>query len=287
MQLIRSAADMLRWSRDQRASGHTIGFVPTMGFLHEGHLSLMRIADAATDRVVASIFVNPTQFAPGEDLDRYPRDEAGDLDKCRSAGVDVVFLPTEEEMYPPGAMTFVTVEDLSRNLCGVSRPTHFRGVATVVSILFNQVQPDVAVFGQKDFQQLRVIERMTADLGFPIAIIGGPIVREPDGLAMSSRNAYLTDDQRAQAPALRRALLRAAEIASTGTVAAADLISGIRIRIERQPLAEIDYIELVDAADLQPFSGTVDRPARVALAVRFGLTRLIDNLSLGPGAPTP
>lgn len=287
MQLIHTADAMRRWSRDQRAGGHTVGFVPTMGFLHEGHLSLMRIAGERTGRVVASIFVNPTQFAPGEDLDRYPRDEEGDLDKCRSVGVDAVFLPPVHEMYPPGAKTFVTVHDLSGGLCGVSRPIHFRGVATVVSILFNQVEPDVAVFGCKDFQQLRVIERMTADLGFPIEIVGGPIVREHDGLAMSSRNAYLTDDQRAQAPALRRALLWAVDAAGAGTMDAADLLRGIRDRIEEQPLAEIDYVALVDADDLQPLEGVVDHAARVAVAVRFGPTRLIDNAPLGPGAPAP
>lgn len=287
MQLIRTAEAMLRWSRDQRAAGHTVGFVPTMGFLHEGHLSLMRIAGDRADKVVASIFVNPTQFAPGEDLERYPRDEQGDLDKCGSAGVDAVFLPPEEQMYPPGARTFVTVHGLSGELCGVSRPTHFRGVATVVSILFNQVQPDVAVFGCKDFQQLRVIERMTADLGFPIEIVGGPIVREADGLAMSSRNAYLTAEQRAQAPALRRALLEAYEAAAAGEAMAEGLAAGIRRGIAEQPLAEIDYVEIVDAGDLQPCSGAVDRPARAAVAVRFGQTRLIDNLALGPGAPAP
>jgi pantoate--beta-alanine ligase len=287
MQLIKTAWEMLRWSRDQRAAGHTIGFVPTMGFLHEGHLSLMRIAGARADKVVASIFVNPTQFAPGEDLERYPRDEQGDLDKCRGVGVDAVFLPPTEEMYPPGAKTLVTVNELGGGLCGGSRPTHFRGVATVVSILFNQVQPDVAVFGQKDFQQLRVIERMTSDLGFPVQIVGGPIVREVDGLAMSSRNAYLTAEQRAQAPALRRALLGAAEAAAGGEATAEGLVEGIRRDITRQPLAEIDYIEIVDAVDLQSCTGTVDRPARAAVAVRFGQTRLIDNLPLGPGAPAP
>ncbi len=287
MQLIKTAWEMLRWSRDQRAAGHTVGFVPTMGFLHEGHLSLMRIAGKRTDKVVASIFVNPTQFAPSEDLDRYPRDEQGDLDKCRSVGVDAVFLPAVEEMYPPGAKTFVTVDELGGGLCGVSRPTHFRGVATVVSILFNQVQPDVAVFGCKDFQQLRVIEQMTADLGFPVQIVGGPIVREDDGLAMSSRNAYLTAEQRAQAPALRRALLGAAEAAARGEATAEELAEGIRRHIDEQPLAEIDYVEIVDADDLQPCTGTVDRPARVAVAVRFGQTRLIDNLALGPGSPAP
>jgi pantoate--beta-alanine ligase len=287
MQLIHTAWEMLRWSRDQRAAGHTVGFVPTMGFLHEGHLSLMRIAGTRADKVVASIFVNPTQFAPGEDLDRYPRDEEGDLDKCRSVGVDAVYLPPVREMYPPGARTFVTVHDLSGSLCGVSRPTHFRGVATVVSILFNQVQPDVAVFGQKDFQQLRVIERMTSDLGFPVQIVGGAIVREDDGLAMSSRNAYLTAEQRNQAPVLRRALLGAFEAATDGRATAEGLAVGIRRLIAEQPLAEIDYIEIVDADDLQPCDGTVDRPARAAVAVRFGQTRLIDNLALGPGAPVP
>jgi len=253
-----------------------------MGYLHEGHLSLMRIAAQRCDSVVASIFVNPTQFGPDEDLDRYPRDEEGDLAKCRGVGVSAVFLPPVEEMYPPGAQTFVTVERVSRGLCGASRPIHFRGVATVVSLLFNIVEPDLAVFGDKDYQQLRVIQQMVSDLRFPIEIVGGPIARESDGLAMSSRNAYLTPDQRVQAPALNRALRWAAAEVAAGRADSDALRAGIRARIERQPLARVDYVEVVDAATVEPAEGRLEAPARAAVAVHFGATRLIDNVALVP-----
>ena len=287
MQLIRTADEMRAWSRAARARGERVGFVPTMGFLHEGHLGLMRIAGERAEAVVASIFVNPTQFAPGEALDRYPRDEEGDLAGCREVGCHAVFLPSVEEMYPAGAQTFVTVEQLSGGLCGTSRPTHFRGVATVVSLLFNVVEPDVAVFGAKDFQQLRVIEQMVRDLRFPIEIVGGPIVREPDGLAMSSRNAYLQPDERAQAPVLREALLAAAaRVAAEGGDAGA-VRAAIRARIETQPLAAVDYIDVVDRETLEPLSGPVVREARAAVAVEFGATRLIDNIALLPPSGGP
>ena len=282
MELIHSADEMLWWSRAARTRGESVGFVPTMGFLHEGHLSLMRIAGERCERVVASIFVNPTQFGPGEDLDRYPRDEEGDLAKCRSVGVSAVFLPPVEEMYPPGAQTFVTVEQISRGLCGASRPVHFRGVATVVALLFNIVEPDVAVFGDKDFQQLRVIQQMVRDLRFPIEIVGGAIARESDGLALSSRNAYLTPDQRTQAPALDRALRWAAAQVAAGWTDTEGLRAAIRERIERQPLAEVDYVEVVDSVTVQPVVGDITSPARAAVAARFGATRLIDNIALIP-----
>ena len=282
MELIHDAAAMLQWSRAARARGDTVGFVPTMGFLHEGHLGLMRIAGERCDRVVASIFVNPTQFGPNEDLARYPRDEHGDLAKCREVGVSAVFLPPLEEMYPPGAQTFVTVEQVSRGLCGASRPVHFRGVATVVGLLFNIVEPDVAVFGDKDFQQLRVIQQMVRDLRFPIEIVGGPIARESDGLAMSSRNAYLSPEQRSQAPALNRTLRWAAAEVSAGWTDTERLRGAIRERIERQPLAEVGYVEVVDAATVEPIAGDIAGPARAAVAVRFGATRLIDNIALTP-----
>ncbi len=285
MQLIRDARAMRDWSRTARSEGARVGFVPTMGFLHEGHLSLMRIAHEHADRVVVSIFVNPTQFAPGEDLDRYPRDEEGDLAGCRAQGVDAVFLPPVEQMYPPGSETLVTPGGLARELCGQSRPTHFRGVATVVSMLFNIVEPDAAVFGEKDFQQLCVIQRMVRDLAFPLTIVPGPIVREPDGLAMSSRNAYLGTDQRSQAVVLNRSLRAAAERVGAGERDCAALVAGVRETIGEQPLAEIDYVELVDAGTLLPVSGQLADPARLAVAVRFGATRLIDNIQLTPAAP--
>ena len=282
MQLIRDATSMRAWSRAARGRGETVGFVPTMGYLHEGHLSLVRIAAQRCERVVVSIFVNPTQFAPGEDLDRYPRDEAGDLARCRAEGVAAVFYPAVEEMYPPGAQTFVTVEQVSWGLCGGNRPVHFRGVATVVSLLFNVVEPDVAVFGEKDYQQLAVIRRMVRDLGFPIEIVGGPIIREPDGLAMSSRNAYLGDEERRQATAHSRALRWAARELADGTADSDLLRAGMRQRISEQPLADIDYVEIVDATTLDPIEDELTAPARAAVAVRFGKTRLIDNLALIP-----
>jgi len=282
MELIHGADAMLQWSRAARARGETVGFVPTMGFLHDGHLSLMRVAGERCDRVVASIFVNPTQFGPNEDLARYPRDEEGDLAKCRDVGVAAVFLPPVEEMYPPGAQTFVTVEQISRGLCGASRPIHFRGVATVVSLLFNIVEPDLAVFGEKDYQQLCVIRQMVRDLRFPIEVVGAPTGRESDGLAMSSRNAYLTPEQRAQAPALNRALRWAAAEVSAGRTGADALRAAIRARIERQPLARVDYIDVVDAVTVEPVAGAIQAPARAAVAVHFGATRLIDNIALVP-----
>ncbi len=283
MQLIRDAAEMRRWTRRARAGGLRVGFVPTMGFLHEGHLSLMRLAGQRADRVVCSIFVNPTQFAPGEDLDRYPRDEEGDLRKCRETGVDAVFMPPAEQVYPPGSRTWVTVEGLTDHLCGRSRPTHFRGVATVVTILLHMVDPDVAVFGEKDYQQLRVIQRLVRDLALPVEIVGGPIVRESDGLAMSSRNAYLDERQRAQATVLVRSLRLAEDAVAAGERDAAALLEAVRASVGEASEAHLDYVEIVDEQTLQPIDGRLERPARLALAVRFGQTRLIDNGPLVPG----
>ena len=285
MQLIHDPATMRAWSREQRVRGERVGFVPTMGFLHEGHLSLVRIARRHAKRSVVSIFVNPTQFGPGEDLDRYPRDEEGDLAGCRAEGVDVVYLPPAGSMYPPGAQTWVTVEGLTNGLCGRSRPTHFRGVTTVVTILLHQVEPDVAVFGEKDYQQLQSIRRVVRDLAMAVEIVPGPIVREPGGLAMSSRNAYLTDEQREQALELNRSLRWAADQVAGGRRGVAGLVSDMSGRIERQPLAEVDYVEVVDTDSLQPVEGSLDRPARMALAVRFGGCRLIDNWPMEPPRP--
>jgi pantoate--beta-alanine ligase len=266
-----------------RAAGLRVGLVPTMGYLHEGHLSLVRLARARADRVVVSIFVNPTQFGPDEDLARYPRDEAGDLAKLGAEGVSLTFCPPAVEMYPPGAQTFVTVERLPQHLCGLSRPTHFRGVATVVTQLFAICLPHVAVFGEKDYQQLLVIRRMTADLHLPVEIVGGPVVREPDGLAMSSRNAYLSADERRRAPALNEALGWAAAQVRKETVAVGALQAELARRIGAAG-GEIDYVRIVDDATLEavPPEATIDRPVRAAVAVFFGRTRLIDNRRLAP-----
>ncbi len=282
MQLIDDPSAMRAWSRAARAGGETVGFVPTMGFLHEGHLSLMRLSKARADRTAVSIFVNPTQFAPDEDLDRYPQDTEGDLAKCRAVGVDAVYLPPVEAMYPPGSQTWVTVEGLSGGLCGRDRPTHFRGVTTVVSILLHQVEPDLAVFGEKDYQQLQIIARMVRDQGFATEIVPGPIVREADGVAMSSRNANLAADERVQARALNRSLRWAAEQVAAGQRDVATLAEAVGARIDEQPLAQVQYVEVVDAETLQPVTGALERPARMALAVRFPGARLIDNWPLHP-----
>jgi pantoate--beta-alanine ligase len=276
LQVIRSVADIRAWRREV-AGG--VGLVPTMGFLHEGHLSLVRAARARDDRVVVSIFVNPAQFGPNEDLARYPRDEARDLELLDGEGVDIVFAPEVQEVYPEGFSTYVSVEGLTSRLEGASRPTHFRGVTTVVLKLLNVVQPDRAYFGRKDAQQLAVIRRMVGDLDLPVAIEGLPIVREADGVAMSSRNAYLTVEERAAALALSRSLRIAKELYAKGERDASRLRAAMREMIESEPLAQIDYISVADAASLEELD-RIDRAALVSLAVRFGATRLIDNTTL-------
>jgi pantoate--beta-alanine ligase len=274
--VLHTKAEMRAWSRARRKGGHRIGFVPTMGFLHDGHLSLIDRARAGADRVVVSIFVNPTQFGPNEDLDRYPRDLQGDLRQCRERNVDAVFLPTPAEMYPPDAATTVHVPTLAGPLCGRDRPTHFAGVCTIVTKLFNLVQPDVAAFGEKDFQQLAIVRRMTRDLDLAIEIVGGPIVREPDGLAMSSRNANLTPEQRREAVALSKGLAAARALWDAGGRDPRALEAAARAAVEGADGAEIDYVEARHPDDLTALEGQVDR-AVLALAVRFGGTRLIDN----------
>ena len=261
-----------------RTAGRTVGLVPTMGALHEGHLSLVDAAKAGCDFVAVSIFVNPTQFAPTEDLATYPRQPEADTAACEARGADVVFIPSAEAMYGGGALTEVTVADLSGGLCGRNRPGHFAGVCTVVAKLFNIVQPDKAYFGQKDFQQAVVIRRMVRDLNFPVEIVTCPIVREADGLAMSSRNAYLSADQRAQAPALSQSLAIAERLIRAESPPAEAVTAAIRRHLAAgAPDGEIDYVEVVDPAALT----AVDQaraPVLVALAVRFGPTRLIDNV---------
>ncbi|WP_428265278.1 pantoate--beta-alanine ligase [Haliangium sp.] len=284
-ELIRSPAAMRARAEDLRRDGLRICVVPTMGYLHEGHLSLLRAGRARSDVLVLTLFVNPTQFGPGEDLSTYPRDEAGDLAKARSCGVDIAFCPTPEAMYAPGHKSYVQVEDLDQPLCGASRPGHFRGVATVVTKLFNLTRPHLAVFGQKDFQQLALIRRMTEDLDIGVEILGMPTVREPDGLAMSSRNAYLSAEDRAQATCLSRGLAAAERALQSGERATEALLAAARAPIEAAAGARIDYVELRDAATLESIE-RVDAPAVLAMAVFFGKTRLIDNtvLDLAPVA---
>lgn len=276
MHIFKTIDDMRGWISAQKAQGKKIAFVPTMGALHEGHLSLLREGRKRGDALVLSIYVNPTQFGPTEDLERYPRDLAGDLAKARACGVDAVFLPSDAVMYPAGASTFVTVEGLSRKLCGHSRPTHFRGVTTVVAKLFHIVEPDAAIFGEKDFQQLAIIRRMTRDLDLPVEIVGAPIVREEDGVAMSSRNAYLSDEERTAARSLAQALERAGELIAEGASDPQAIVATARETIEATGRARIDYVELVDPETLEPLS-RMRAPALLALAAFFGTTRLIDN----------
>jgi len=277
--VIETAAEMIAWAEAARARGERIAFVPTMGFLHAGHVSLLEEGRKRGQKLALSIYVNPTQFGPSEDLDRYPRDLPGDLAKAAGAGTDVAFVPKPEEMYPPGDETRVTVPHLSQGLCGASRPGHFTGVATVVLKLFQIVRPHVALFGEKDFQQLAVIRRMTRDLFLPIEIVGMPIVREPDGLAMSSRNAYLSPGERQRALSLSQGLRDALAAFRDGSRDARALVAAVTRRLEGQADA-IDYVEVRDAETLAPL-GEVGGPAVIAVAAFVGKTRLIDNLRLG------
>ncbi len=281
MKIIRHPTDMQRWALEQRRAGASVGFVPTMGYLHEGHLSLVRLARARAEQLVVSVFVNPTQFAPNEDFTKYPRDWRRDERLCREAGADVLFAPRAEEMYAHDASVSVLEARLSAGLCGVSRPGHFAGVCTVVAKLFNLVLPTVAVFGEKDAQQLRIIQRMVRDLNFPVELVACPIVREADGLAMSSRNARLTPEERAQATCLRRALDAVEHAFARGERDADALRKIARGAIERAPLARIDYIELVDDESLDPVV-LIEQPTLCALAVNFPSARLIDNTVLRP-----
>lgn len=262
---------------DARQRSLTVGLVPTMGALHEGHASLLRAARAETGFVVATIFVNPTQFGPNEDLSRYPRTWDADLDLCRREGTDLVFAPEPATVYPPGFSTFVEVQGLQDGLCGASRPGHFRGVATVVLKLFNIVQPDVAYFGQKDAQQARIIRQMVRDLNVPVQIQVCPIVREADGLALSSRNRYLDPDQRREAPVLSRALGEARDRVAQGERDADVIRRELVARIQATPGAVLDYVAVVDADTLQPLD-RIQGDVLLAVAVKFGGTRLIDNL---------
>lgn len=281
MEVVNKVEKLRSRIKNFKAEGKSVGFVPTMGYLHEGHLSLVRRARKENDVVVVSIFVNPTQFAPGEDFERYPRDVERDKSLLEKEEVDILFIPSVEEMYPEGFSTYVEVLNLTEGLCGAKRPGHFRGVTTVVSKLFNIVMPDRAYFGKKDYQQLKVIERMVKDLNFPVEVVGCPIVREPDGLAMSSRNVYLSVEERTAATVLYKSLLLAKEYYEKGGRNAKDLKSKITSFINKEPLVKkIDYVEIVDGETLQPveklYPGVL-----IALAVFIGNARLIDNWVVG------
>jgi pantoate--beta-alanine ligase len=266
---------------DARASRKRLGFVPTMGALHEGHLSLVRAAKAQCDAVAVSIFVNPTQFGPTEDLSKYPRQFSGDCRLLEQEGVDILFAPPVEEIYPGGEVTWVLVEGLSEKLDGRSRPGHFRGVTTIVAKLFHILEPEAAFFGQKDAAQLAVIRRMVDDLTFPVEIVGCPIVREPDGLAMSSRNAYLNREERSRALVLQRSLQEARQQFNAGERMAAKLISAAKEVFAREPKVALDYFEIVDPDTLDPVE-RISQTTLVAVAAYVGTTRLIDNLVLNP-----
>ena len=276
MDIITSIAEMQQRMLAARAAGQTIAFVPTMGFLHQGHLSLLEEGRKQGDLLVLSIFVNPTQFGQGEDFEVYPRDLEQDNALAEQAGVDMIFAPEAKQMYPSGYATYVDVERLSEPLCGASRPGHFRGVCTVVNKLFNIVQPDVALFGRKDFQQLAVIRQMVLDLNLPVEVVGMPIVREADGLALSSRNIYLTAAQRQQGLTLSAVLRQSAEQAGAGERDARQLLDAARRQLEALPEARIDYIQICHQATLQDVA-VVDENSVMLLAVFFGPTRLIDN----------
>jgi pantoate--beta-alanine ligase len=282
VKIIRSVPDMTKWSQAARVKGRAIGFVPTMGALHEGHCSLVKKSRVRTDTTVMSIFVNPAQFGPTEDLERYPRPLEADCEKARGAGCDAVFLPEATDLYTKGYCTFITVEGLDRKLCGASRPGHFRGVATIVLKLFNIVAPDVAFFGHKDAQQVVVLRRMAADLNLPVAIEVCPTVREADGLAMSSRNAYLTPAERAAAPVIYKGLKAALARHQTGERNAALLALAVETVLRETTLIKKEYIEITDTTTLDPLT-TVTASALIAVACRTteSGTRLIDNLTVG------
>ncbi len=282
MSIIKTVKELEAWSKNADRKTSTLGLIPTMGYLHEGHCSLIRAAKSENDLVVVSVFVNPTQFAPGEDFESYPRSIERDYKLAIEAGADVVFNPETEEVYVPGSSTFVEVTgEITRKLCGASRPTHFRGVTTVVNILFNIVQPDKAYFGQKDAQQAMIIKKMVRDLHMPVEVVVCPIVREADGLAMSSRNVYLSQEERKQALCLSGGLKKAWEYLNSGAEdsrSVKKLIEIIRNEIEGQSLAVIDYVMILDGETLEEIADIEPgKNALAAVAVKFGKTRLIDN----------
>lgn len=280
VEIIRTVGEMKERARALRSGGSVTGLVPTMGYLHEGHLTLVRMALELADSVVVSVFVNPTQFGPSEDLDRYPRDLERDVALLEDAGADIVFAPEASDVYPQGYATVVHVQRLGEKLCGAFRPGHFDGVCTVVAKLFETVRPNLSVFGQKDGQQVAIIERMVEDLGMDVQIVRGPTVREPDGLAMSSRNAYLSSQERAEAPVLLAALKHARSLYDSGETDAAKVLREVRTMIEAKPHAEVQYVSAVDWKSLDDVA-ELRAGTMLTLAVLFGKTRLIDNLVLG------
>jgi pantoate--beta-alanine ligase len=278
--VVKTVAEVRQQFQGARLNGKILGLVPTMGALHAGHARLIEVARGESDVVVVSIFVNPLQFGPSEDYTQYPRPLAADLELCERMGADVVFVPSSEEVYRSSQLTFVEVTRLTDHLCGKFRPGHFRGVTTVVSKLFNIVQPDRAYFGEKDFQQLAVIRRMTIDLNMPIAIVGVPTVRETDGLALSSRNRYLDEGQRKVAIGLYRALLKAQELIRSGEKDSARVRESAIALLKRDPGIRLEYFEIVDPEEVQPVKDAITGPVRIAGAVWVGNTRLIDNVSV-------
>jgi pantoate--beta-alanine ligase len=285
LQVVRKIADLRARIGAWRREGGRIGLVPTMGALHQGHLSLVRQALDAGERAVVSIFVNPAQFGPNEDFALYPRDEAKDVEMLRALGADLVWAPDPAEMYPPGFSTAVQVEDLTRHLDGPHRPGHFQGVATVVTKLLRQVAPDRAYFGQKDYQQLQIVTRLARDLDLDVEIVGVPTVRDPDGLALSSRNAYLSADERRRAAALPRVLARTATAAAARSAGFEDLLQEACAALTEAGFGPIDYIRICDAETLAPVD-SLERPARIFAAARLGRTRLIDNMPVSLGPPS-
>jgi pantoate--beta-alanine ligase len=273
-----SVQEVRKVTANWKKRGFSVGLVPTMGYLHPGHISLIERARKENDMVVVSIFVNPIQFGPNEDLDKYPRDMAHDREVCEKAGAELIFAPQPSEMYPCENLAFVDIRGLGDGLCGAKRPGHFRGVCTVVSKLFNIVLPDRAYFGEKDAQQLAIIKRMVKDLNFGTMIVSCPIVREPDGLAMSSRNLYLSPEERKAALSISRSLSAAKELMRKGEKDAVKIRETIVAGISAEPLARIDYAEIVDSADLSPVQ-RIEKPVLAAVAVYFGKTRLIDNFT--------
>jgi pantoate--beta-alanine ligase len=276
MRIIRKTTEMADWSQAERQQGQRIAFVATMGALHQGHLSLVREAKKRGNRVVVSIFVNPTQFAPAEDFTAYPRNFVRDRGLLETEGVEVLFHPAAEDIYPPGHQTHVEIKELSKILCGARRPGHFQGVATVVTKLFNVVRPDVAIFGEKDYQQLQIIRRLVRDLFLNVEIVGHPIVRESDGVAMSSRNAYLNADERKAARCLSRSLHRAQYLVRRGETSAKAIAAAVIAELHNEPLAVVEYVTISDVETLEPL-GQIRQSALLALSVTIGQARLIDN----------
>ncbi len=279
MRIIETVADMKAVIKSQKQAGKSVGLVPTMGYLHQGHISLVKHSTTENDFTVVSIFVNPTQFGPNEDFDKYPRDLEKDMKLAERAGVDIVFAPSVKEIYPEGYKTYISVEGITEIMCGKSRPGHFRGVTTVVAKLFNIVTPNKAYFGQKDAQQVAVIKQMVKDLHMNLEIITCPIIREADGLAMSSRNVYLNSEERKAALVLSQSLFDAQKLVESGERSKEKLYKSIHDHISSESLANIEYIEIVDADTLENIN-KIEKRMLVALAVRFGNTRLIDNIIL-------